>query len=408
MSPYKKLSFILTIVFVLIDAGLFAQIDPKQRQLLQFGYNQPFRGHTPIAGYAFYYLNSPGFPVTNQTLRLAVAPVYMDAELGIGKALGKNTDIGIGVEGGGFIDSYSEVRDGVFLEDESFTGHGAGASVSLYHNFTPQSRIPLYGIIRGAAHQSVFSRDDETAAGFEMPDDHASFNLRTGLRLGGTEPQIDNSAAMELSIWHETHLRTDSDAYGYNGDRKIEPASHLFLGRALLAYSIPNTEHKFQIRLTGGTSVNPDRLSAFRLGGLLPLASEFPLPIPGYYYQEISAEHFALLDGKYSVPFGPDNSWHITSFASGAMVDNLPGFEQSGNWHSGVGAGIGYSSPSKFWRFLVGYSYGITARREKSHGANSIFFLCQINLEAARDKVSEPIEHYFFDKLKGLKRILGK
>ena len=30
-----------------------------------------------------------------------------------------------------------------------------------------------------------------------------------------------------------------------------------------------------------------DRFSTCRLGGLLPLASEFPLSLPGYYYQEI-------------------------------------------------------------------------------------------------------------------------
>jgi hypothetical protein len=65
------------------------------------GYNQPFEGHAPLAAYAFYYHNQPDFFATNLTLRLAVAPVYLDSELGFASALGPNTDLGIGLAGGG-------------------------------------------------------------------------------------------------------------------------------------------------------------------------------------------------------------------------------------------------------------------------------------------------------------------
>ena len=51
----------------------FAQIDPVERDLIQFGYNQAFEGHQPLAAYAFYYHNQPDFLRTNLTLRLAVA-----------------------------------------------------------------------------------------------------------------------------------------------------------------------------------------------------------------------------------------------------------------------------------------------------------------------------------------------
>src|SRR4051812_4208581 len=102
-----------------------AQIDPVKRELLQFGYNQPMEGRGPLAGYAFYYLNLPQFLKTNLTLRLAIAPVYLDSELGISHVF-PNTDIGLGIHGGGFADSYSEIRRGDFLKSESFTGHGGG------------------------------------------------------------------------------------------------------------------------------------------------------------------------------------------------------------------------------------------------------------------------------------------
>ena len=53
----------------------FAQIDPIQRNLFQFGYNVAMQGHAPLAAYAYYYRNQPNFlSESNLTLRLAIAP----------------------------------------------------------------------------------------------------------------------------------------------------------------------------------------------------------------------------------------------------------------------------------------------------------------------------------------------
>src|SRR5687767_14794654 len=57
-----------------------SQIDPYRRQLLQFGYNQAIEGHWPTAGYLFYLLNQPDFLRPDLTLRLALAPTYLDSE----------------------------------------------------------------------------------------------------------------------------------------------------------------------------------------------------------------------------------------------------------------------------------------------------------------------------------------
>jgi hypothetical protein len=83
----------------------FTQIDPIKRDLIQFGYNAAFEGHAPFAGYAFYYHNQPDFLRTNLTLRLAVAPVYLDSEFGFVGGLGPHTDFAIGLAGGDFADS---------------------------------------------------------------------------------------------------------------------------------------------------------------------------------------------------------------------------------------------------------------------------------------------------------------
>ena len=153
-----------------------AQIDPIKRELIQLGYNAAFEGHAPLSLYAFYYRNKPDFLRTNLTLRTAVAPTYLDAELGLSQALGEHTDLGFGLAGGGFADSYTEVRRGKYLPDESFRGYGAEVSASLYHLFNPGQMIPLNAVLRGIAHYSTYDRNDDTAKNFRVPDERGTFS----------------------------------------------------------------------------------------------------------------------------------------------------------------------------------------------------------------------------------------
>ncbi|HWH69975.1 MAG TPA: hypothetical protein VNT26_11345, partial [Candidatus Sulfotelmatobacter sp.] len=263
------------------------QIDPVRRELFQFGYNQPLEGHPPLSAYAFYYRNQPEFWQTNWTLRLAVAPTYLDSELGIRHLLGPNTDMGFGLAGGGFADSYYEIRQGKYRPKESFDGYGGDVNTSIYHCFNPSQEIPLNGVLRGIAHFSTYDHTSDTAPNFQVPPDTGSFIVRTGLRWGGKEPVLYPSLAMELSAWYQGEFRTESETYGF-GDRRIQPYSHLFWGEALLAYTLPELKHNFYVSMTVGTTVNADRFSTYRLGALLPLSAEYPLSLPGYYYQEIS------------------------------------------------------------------------------------------------------------------------
>ena len=154
------------------------------------------------------------------------------------------------------------------------------------------------------------------------------------------------SLAMELSAWYEGQYRADSETYGFNGDRELKENSHLFWARALLAYTLPELKHNFSVSLTAGTSLRADRFSAYRLGGALPLVSEFPLTLPGYYYQELSADRFALISGQYALPLDRSKQWGLMISAATAAVEYLPGLEQPGRWNSGVGAGIVFRSKS--------------------------------------------------------------
>jgi hypothetical protein len=357
----------------------FAQIDPVKRDLIQFGYNQSFEGHAPLAAYAFYYHNQPDFLETNLTLRLAVAPTYLDSELGFASALGPNTDLGIGLAGGAFGDDYNEIHDGTFLPSESFEGDGGEISASIYHLFNPGEEIPLNYVLRATAHYSFFSRNDDTATNFALPADHGDFSIRTGLRWGGVEPTLFPPLAMELSVWYEGHLRSHAGKYGFDDDRELNDQSHLFWAEAALAYTLPKSQQSFYVRLTAGTSEDADRFSAYRLGGFLPLIAEFPLSLPGYYFQEISARQFVLLNANYLVPLNPKKSWNLDVNAGSAFVDYLPGESQPGDWLSGVGGGILYHSPSDRWKIMLDYGYGIDAIRSHGRGANSVGLLLQFD-----------------------------
>ena len=384
---------------------LDAQIDPVPRELIQLGYNQPLQGRAPISGYAFYYRNTPTFlHSSNLTLRLAVAPVYLDSELGISGVGTPSTDIGLGLSGGGFADSYSELQEGKFERRESFLGHGGEFSTSIYHRFNPTGRIPLYLVVRGAAHYTAYVEDDKTDDNFELPQDQTTFRIRSGLRWGGQEPVMLAALALELSGWYETEIRLHPSHYGYANDREVNEDAHLFWGRAMFAYTLPESRHNFSVSLTAGTSVHADRLSAYRLGGLLPLAAEFPLTLPGYYFQEISAKDFGLLAGIYSVPIDADQRWSFAATAAVAGVEYIDGLEQPGKWHSGVGGGILYRSASGSWQVLVSYAYGIQALRDGNRGAHSVGFLMQFDLGRTRQSLFDPGDNP--NRSRGLQRFI--
>jgi hypothetical protein len=365
---------------VLLSASrAVAQIDPDHRALVEFGYNQPFVGHAPLAAYGYLYLNEPDFLRTNITLRLAIAPVYLDSELGLRHFLGPNTDLAFGLAGGGFADDYYEIHDGNYFKDQSFQGHVEETSVSIYHLFNPGSMIPLNGVFRVSQHYSIFARDD-TGANFVLPQDHNTVKLRTGFRWGGREPVMHPDLAMEISAWYEGQYRTDADPYGYDGDRQIEPLSQLFWGRALLIYTFPTTKQSFAVSLNGGGSWHADRFDAYRIGGDLPLASEFPLVLPGYFYQELSASRFVAFSAEYSIPLDPHKQWTVTPLATVAEMDYITGTGQPGHFNSGAGLTLGFRSRNGVWQTMVNYGYGFEAVRDGGRGGQSVAVMCQIDL----------------------------
>jgi len=395
----------LIVVFLCLSLRVAAQVDPVPRDLIQLGYQQAFEGRSPLGAYAFYYHNQPNFLETNITLRLAVAPVYLDSELAFVGLLGPNTDLGVGVAGGGFADNYAEVRGGNYYSDQSFDGDSAEVSSSVYHLFNPGDLIPLNYVLRGSAHYSAYIADG-TAANFEVPENRTTFAVRTGLRWGGIEPTLFPALAMELSIWYEGQFRSDTTPYGYYNDgsydRVVERATQLFWSRAALVYTLPKSQQSFSASLTAGTSITADRFSAYRLGGTLPLAAEFPLSLPGYFYQEFSAEEFALVNASYLLPLDPAKQWNLNAEAATAVVNYLPGMGQRGNSLTGVGGGILYRAKSDRWKIIVDYGYGVNALRSGEWGANTLDVLLQIDLDKIAGNSFHPLQPGLWHGWKGL------
>jgi hypothetical protein len=375
----------LQVAFALLLGSAFAvwaQIDPYPRNLLELGYDYSLSGQGPQALYAYYYYNNPALMNTNIALRLAVAPVYFDGELGFRQLLSPHTDVGLGLSGGGFGENYYEMRQGQYFKDESFDGHGGGASLNLYHLINPRQMIPLNAVVQGGFHYSTYSRTDRTADSFQLPANRENTFLRAGLRFAGKEPMLYPDLAMEVSVWFERQWRFNGSTYGFADDPlQVQPTTDLYWLYAGLNYAWTNTGHQFTFGLTAGGSENADRFSAWRLGGVLPMAAEFPLTLPGYYYQELSAQRFVHLSGSYVMPLSADHRWQARLGAASACLDYLAGFAQSSRWQTGVGTALSYTSRNQVWRVIARYGYGFNALRDGREGAHSVGLLFQYNFQ---------------------------
>ena len=358
-----------------------AQIDPERRDLFEFGYDQPVHGHAPVGAYIFYYLSRPQFGDADHALRVALSPVYVDAEWAVRDALGPHTDLGIGVAGGGFADDYNEIHRGRWLRDQSFTGHDGGVDVTLYHLFNPGDRMPLNGILRGDIRYVAFERDSENPPAFVIPENQPIASVRVGLRAGGIEPVLAPDVAAELSAWYEARFRLDPGSYGFAGDRRVESTVQRFWARALFIYTLPKSGQRIALQAIGGASVHGDRLSAWRIGGILPLYAEFPLVLPGYYEGELSARNFVLAGADYMLPLDPAQRWQLGVGAAVARIDFTPGLTEPHAWNSGMSASLGYTPTSKAWKASLVYGHAFDAIRNGHRGADSVSLLMELDLE---------------------------
>ncbi len=270
-------------VITVAAATVHAQIDPDARQLLHLGFDAPLKGNGPMGAYAFYYWNMPDVPTTNQVLRLAIAPTYVDSELGFKSLLGPNTDFAVGGAGGAFANSYQDVQGGTYYKDQSFDGYSAGVSASIYQLINPGGMIPLSGILRETMTYNSWARSSDTAGNFILPNNQPILTTRVGFRWGGKEPVLTPTLAMEVSAWYELEKRTAPGDYGYNNDRSMNSTPQRVFARALIRYTTLTYHHYIAAGVDGGAAFDSDRMSLLSSGRGAAL------------HQGISSEHSRLL-----------------------------------------------------------------------------------------------------------------
>jgi hypothetical protein len=373
-------------LWLLAESHCLAQIDPDHRNLLELGYDEPLAGEGPQGVYAYYYYNRPDFLSTNLDLRLAIAPVYMDGELGLKQWLSPTTDIGFGFSGGMFGDNYYEVRQGNYIKNESFNGSGGGVSLSIYQLLNPGMLIPVSVIVRGGGNYSAFTDTSDTAANFALPANQTTAFTLAGIRLAGKEPNLYPDLGLELSVWFQRQWRFDSDSYGFNHDRQLNPNTDLYWLYAGLNYAWTNSGQMASLAVTAGGSTDADRLTAWRLGGVLPLVAEYPLTLPGYYYEELTATRFVHLYTAYNVPLESEHRLLFRVEAATAHLEYLPGFEQRSDWQTGAGCGLTFAPKNKNFKIVVRYGYGFNAIRNGREGAQSVGLLFQYDFEARKNR----------------------
>ncbi|MDD5305430.1 MAG: hypothetical protein PHS14_20210, partial [Elusimicrobia bacterium] len=315
-----------------------AQIDDAKRLMLEGGNEDAVGNPGPGSPYVFMYLNRPGAAGPGSALRVALAPVYADIELGLPGIFGSRTDIGLGFSGGGYAFGHAQVDRGNEMPGESFIGHGGGPSVSLYPRLGDIGPAPLNGVFRVSYVYTDYQRTARTDASFEPPPDEWTGAARAGLRLGGVEPGLDRGQALEVSIWDEARLRDRPAAYGYGGDRFVRRDVNLYWARILVSLPAP---HGTRVGggLDAGSGSGMGRLSAYGLGGMQTQTSEFPLVIPGYFDREISARDFLHAWAHTALPIPGSKRFFVLLTAAGATITPIRGTDPGGVRHLGFSAG---------------------------------------------------------------------
>lgn len=347
---------------------------------MEVGHEQPLGNPGPSAPYVYLYANRPEAFGSSTTLRLALAPVYVDSEVGLKNFTGPGGDAGIGFSGGGYAFGQTEVVRGDYRRGESFTGHGGGPSFSLYPQLGKLGPVPLNGYFRVGASYADYRRVSRTDPAFVMPPNEWTGLFRGGLRFGGQEPGLDKSPAAEASIWFEHREREHDETYGY-GDRIAQRRASLYWGRLLFTYTLwDRTRIGTGISAGGGTDV--DRFSAYRLGGMETLTSEFPLILPGYFPQEIAARNYEHVWIRGGFSFDRLRSLLFTMTAAAASIDPVRGTDAGGTLHAGGSVGLEFMPKKAAFRGMLSYGYAPTAARGAGLGGQEIALGVEINFLA--------------------------
>jgi hypothetical protein len=323
----------------------------------------PLRGDGKLSGYAFYLWNRPHFLEEDLYWRIITAPTYLTSELVRDRWPAEGHAIGAGIGGGFFPYDFDEFRDGSFRQQESFQGHGGEATLTYYRRFRIFDRLPVEGQVRLRPQYVIYQRTGDTDRAFRLPHDTALYTGRAGIRVGGEPPELLPELALEASLWYEATHRQHSGEYGFPDDPlATEPLTQQAWGR-LGGVARLFGSHTARVFLTGGAMIDPDPLSAFRLGSALPFRREFPLVLHGYYVDEVFARSFVLLNVAYRFPVWPGSEIVKLQLSFDyAIVDYLDRHELPRRNLRGLGADLSIAFTRQV-TLQFSYGYGWDAPR---------------------------------------------
>jgi hypothetical protein len=355
----------------------YTLMDDESRLHFEVGAEGPLRGNGPLTGYIYGFLTRPHFLDQDLYLRMVVAPVYASAELIHNRWPTEESAIGLGLAGGLFAASQAEFRDGRFKDKESFAGDSAETTLAYYHRGPKLfSRLPLEGQIRLRPKYVWYDRTGDTSSRFRLPENSALYEARAGIRLGGIPPELYPAAALELSLWHGVGYRESAGRYGFA--EQPQETKHLTqrtwarLGGTYTFWGSQATAY-----LNAGIAEDTDALSAFRMGGGLPMRTEFPLLLRGYNTDELFARRYVLINLSYRFPIWPgQDRVQLELLGDYAQVAYVTNHHLPRSGLAGVGANLSFAL-TRGLTLAVGYGYGVDAPRRQGFGGHEVTTLLE-------------------------------
>jgi len=371
-SVYKCHFIILLLCFFILPTEAIGEIDPERRTNMEVGFAGPLYNNGPLGGYGMVLFNRPHFR-DQDTYLLAILSPYLFAEVIRDKWPAEGHALGFSIGGGFLINDFDQVRDGSYVRRESFRGHGADTAFSYYLRPTPiGGELPVDGILRFASRYAIYQRSGDTDPAYLLPADSFVHSVKVGVRVGGVPPELLPEKALEVSLWHQVDYRVKTGLHGLPGQR--QETEHLTqqtwgsLGGTMPLWR----EQSGSVMMSAGTSGRTDEFSCYRMGSGLRFQDEVPLILHGYYFREIFARSFFLLNTSYRfAPIPAMERLQLQLNYDYALIGYLPGHDLPRSSLNGLGADIILRFPDDI-TLVMGYGYGVDGPRHGGFGGHQI------------------------------------
>jgi len=363
----KKTALLILALVLAHDA--LGQVDTEHRRTLTLQTGFPLKGDEQASAFGYFWFNQNHYPWTNTALRVIFAGIFADGEFSYFLPANTNIAIGVGLDGGLYIDNITPYHNGEILSKQRFFGDLADAR--MFVNETIPNPTPLPLNVRGTySVGGSWYRKTDTTSDFTIPDDFLTQSLTAELRFGGIEPGLTARRGAELYLGADANYRSGFEAFGPTG--ALLPARVQYQrAYGSLAAKIPVQLTTFFARVGGGWGQDLDELSAYKLGGNLLGVEPFTVTVHGYYTREFFADDYGIANFEVRQQLTEEHALTAHVYSDWAALKPVP--PAASDWHNifGVGAGVSFRA---LWDidWLISYGYGINAIRDGDRGGHEV------------------------------------